>query len=58
VSDVDGANMNRTYPGDPDGGPIPGIPHFVRLEILLYATLPWTFTRLAVVRAISSTLSM
>lgn len=36
VSDVDGANMNRIYPGDPDGGPTLAVAHFVESEIL-----PW-----------------
>ena len=34
VSDVDGANMNRIYPGDPDGGPTLAVAHFVESEIL------------------------
>ena len=34
VSDIDGANMNRIYPGDPDGGPTHAVAHFVESEIL------------------------
>ena len=34
VSDIDGANMNRIYPGDPDGGPTLAVAHFVESEIL------------------------
>ena len=34
VSDVDGENMNRIYPGDPDGGPTLAVAHFVESEIL------------------------
>ena len=34
VSDVDGVNMNRIYPGDPEGGPTLAVAHFVESEIL------------------------
>lgn len=34
VSDVDGANMNRIYPGDPNGGPTHAVADFVENEIL------------------------
>ena len=34
VSDVDGVNMNRIYPGDPDGGPTLAVTHFVESEVL------------------------
>jgi predicted deacylase len=34
VSDVDGVNMNRIFPGDPDGGPTLAAAHFVETEIV------------------------
>ena len=34
VSDVDGANMNRIFPGDPNGGPTHAVAHFIESEIL------------------------
>lgn len=33
-SPIDGGNMNRAYPGDPDGGPTAAIAHFVETELL------------------------
>ena len=34
VSPVDGANMNRAFPGDPDGGPTAQIAHYVEAVFL------------------------
>ncbi len=34
ASDVDGENMNRIYPGDPDAGPTLAVAHYVESEIL------------------------
>jgi predicted deacylase len=34
VSPVDGANMNRAFPGDPDGGPTAQIAHYVETVLL------------------------
>ena len=33
-SPIDGANMNRAFPGDPDGGPTAQIAHYVERELL------------------------
>jgi predicted deacylase len=33
-SPVDGANMNRAFPGDPDGGPTAQLAHYVEQELL------------------------
>ena len=34
VSRIDGVNMNRTYPGDPDGTPTPAMAHYVETVVL------------------------
>jgi predicted deacylase len=34
VSPLDGVNLNRAFPGDPDGGPTAMLAHFVETEIL------------------------
>jgi predicted deacylase len=34
VSPVDGANMNRAFPGDPDGGPTAQIAHYIEAVLL------------------------
>ena len=34
VSPIDGANMNRVFPGDPDGGPTAQIAHYVETVLL------------------------
>ena len=34
VSPLDGANLNRAFPGDPDGGPTAMLAHFVETEIM------------------------
>jgi uncharacterized protein len=34
TSPVDGANMNRAFPGDPDGGPTAQIAHYVEQHLL------------------------
>jgi uncharacterized protein len=35
TSPIDGANMNRAFPGDPDGGPTAQIAHYVETQLLL-----------------------
>ncbi|NKB63455.1 MAG: succinylglutamate desuccinylase [Gammaproteobacteria bacterium] len=34
VSSIDGLNMNRAFPGDPDGSPVQMIAHYVEAELL------------------------
>ena len=34
MSPIDGANMNRAFPGDPDGGPTAQIAHYVEAVLL------------------------
>jgi hypothetical protein len=34
VSPLDGANLNRAFPGDPDGGPTAMLAHFVETKLL------------------------
>lgn len=34
VSPLDGANLNRAFPGDPDGGPTAMLAHFVETELM------------------------
>ncbi|WP_406645554.1 succinylglutamate desuccinylase/aspartoacylase family protein [Aliisedimentitalea scapharcae] len=34
VSPLDGGNLNRAFPGDPDGGPTQMIAHFVETELM------------------------
>lgn len=34
VSPLDGANLNRAFPGDPDGGPTAMIAHYIEAELL------------------------
>ncbi len=34
VSRIDGINMNRTFPGDPDGTPTPAMAHYVESVVL------------------------
>lgn len=35
VTPLDGANLNRAFPGDPDGGPTAMLAHFVETQLLL-----------------------
>jgi predicted deacylase len=37
TSPIDGANLNRSFPGDPDGGPTAILAHFVEHELLARA---------------------
>ena len=34
VSPLDGANLNRAFPGDPDGGPTAMLAHFIETKIM------------------------